>query len=65
MSKILFVKSDSGSNYEYSDGRLIRANDPDGCIRTYSYIPKAHLEYVKLKSGEEWFSIDGRSARGL
>ncbi|MEO5367891.1 MAG: hypothetical protein H7831_16325 [Magnetococcus sp. WYHC-3] len=64
MSKIDYRVGANGTRYwEDEKGKLLRAEDSDGAKRFYSYQPKCHLEYIRFRNGEEWFSSDGFSAR--
>jgi len=63
MSKVTYAKDKDGTERWYEDGKLKQVKERDGRERIYSYEPKAHLEYVRLKNGEEWFSHDGLSAK--
>lgn len=63
MSNVTYHKDNTGTQRWFENGKLARVREPDGRERVYAYKPKAHLEYVRFRNGEEWFSHDGLSAR--
>ena len=47
-------------NYQYDlDGNLIRSNDPDGRVTTYSY------DWANQETGETWYASAAAAAAGI
>jgi hypothetical protein len=63
MDNTTFIRDKDGVERWWKANKLMQVREPDGRVRVYAYHPKAHLEYVRLKNGEEWYSKDGQTAK--